>query len=277
MRVDFVAPALPYAERLGWKVLLLGPGSKLPFFSKEKGGSGVHDATSNPDQIRAWGRICPDGNIGIACGEASGIVAVDIDPRNGGEVSIRALAAKGNPFPKAPRQRTGNGGYHLLYRHQPGIGNSKGRLGPGIDVKSTGGYILVAPSWTRPSPDGPGGPYRWEASPFDVAVPRMPIWMTTMLCPPPRPTPAYLPDLNGGDVEPLARFVASSTKGQRNDRLHWAACRAGELAARGQVSPQSAGRRLVAAAAAAGYVGPEVARTIDSGFQDSGLRFEGRA
>jgi hypothetical protein len=46
------------------------------------------------------------------------------------------------------------------------------------------------------------------------------------------------------------------------------------MAARGQVSAQSAGHRLVAAAAAAGYVGAEVIRTIDSGFKASGLRFE---
>ncbi len=273
VKVDFVAGALPYAEQLGWKVLLLAPGSKLPFFSKEKGGNGVHDATSDPDQIRAWGKLCPDGNIGIACGEASGIVVVDVDPRNGGDVSIRALAAKGHPFPKAPRQRTGNGGYHLVYRHQAGIGNSKGRLGPGIDVKSTGGYIVAAPSWIRPSKDGPGGPYVWEVSPFDVPPPRMPIWMATILCPPPRPTPAFAPDVNGGDIEPLARFVAASTKGERNNRLHWAACRAGEMAARGQVSAQSAGSRLVAAAAAAGYIGAEVVRTIDSGFRQSGQTF----
>ena len=276
-KVDFVSGALPYAERLGWKVLLLGRGSKLPYLSKDQGGRGVHDATCNLEQIAEWGRLCPRGNIATACGEASGVVALDIDPRNGGDASIRALAAKGHPFPKGPRQRTGNGGWHLLYRYQLGIGGSTGKLGRGIDVKSTGGYILVAPSWTRKSDDGPGGPYVWEVSPFDVAVPRMPIWMTAILCPPPRPTPAYVPDITGGDVEPLARFVASSTQGSRNDRLHWAACRAGEMAARGQVSAQSAGRRLVNAAAAAGYVGAEVARTIDSGFKESGLRFEGRA
>lgn len=82
-----------------------------------------------------------------------------------------------------------------------------------------------------------------------------------------------MPDTASGDIEPLARFVASSNNGQRNVRLHWAACRAGEMAARGLVSAQSAGHRLVAAAAAAGYVGAEVARSIDSGFQESGLRF----
>jgi hypothetical protein len=57
-------------------------------------------------------------------------------------------------------------------------------------------------------------------------------------------------------------------------RLHWAASRAGEMSARRQVSAQSAGHRLVAAAAACGYVGPEVARTINSAFARSGLRFE---
>jgi hypothetical protein len=274
MRVDFLAGALPYAERLGWKVLILAPERKLPLFSKEKGGKGVHDATSNPVQISAWSKVCPNANIGIACGEASGIVVLDVDPRNGGDVSIRALAAKGHPFPTAPRQRTGNGGYHLLYRHQPGVGSSKGKLGPGIDVKSTGGYIVVAPSWTRASDDGPGGPYVWEVSPFDTPVPRMPIWLTAMLCPPPRPARAYVPDANGGDIEPLARFVASSAKGQRNMRLHWAACRAGEMAAKHQVCAQSAGHRLVAAAAACGYVGPEVSRTIDSAFKHSGMRFD---
>jgi hypothetical protein len=77
----------------------------------------------------------------------------------------------------------------------------------------------------------------------------------------------------GSGVEPLARFVASATKGERNTRLHWAACRAGEMAASGKVSAHSAGRRLLAAAAAAGYVGTEVVRTINSGFQESGLIF----
>jgi hypothetical protein len=102
----------------------------------------------------------------------------------------------------------------------------------------------------------------------------MPMWMAAMLNPPPRPSLAFAPDVTGGDVEALARFVASSTKGERNNRVYWAAARAGEMAARGQVSADSAGRRLLAAAAAAGYVGPEVVRTIDSGFRASGLRFE---
>jgi hypothetical protein len=270
MKVDFVAGALPYAERLGWKVLLLGSQRKLPFLPKWKGGKGVHDASSDPAQVRAWGQVCPDGNIGIACGEASDIVVLDVDPRNGGDASIRVLAAKGHAFPKGPRARTGNKGWHLLFQHQAGVGCSKGKLGPGIDVKSTGGYILVAPSWTRPSRDGPGGPYVWEVSPFDVAVPRMPIWLKAMLCPPPKPRSVFEPQQWGGDIEHLARFVAGSAQGERNNRLYWAACRTRELVAKRVISEASAVRRLIEAAAAAGLTGPDAPgalRTIMSGIR----------
>jgi Bifunctional DNA primase/polymerase, N-terminal len=273
MKVDFVAGALPYAEQLGWKVVLLGPQWKLPFVPKWKGGNGVHDASSDPDQIRAWGRDCPDGNIAIACGQASGILALDVDPRNGGDVSIRALAAKGCVFPKGPRAHTGNKGWHLLFQHRSGIAGSKGKIGPGIEVKSTGGYILVAPSWTRPSDDGPGGSYMWEVSPFDVPVPRMPLWLTTMLCPPPRPRPSFRPDARGGDIEHLARFVAGAPQGERNNRLYWASCRTRELVAKHMISEASAVRRLSEAAAAAGLTGadsPKALRTIMSGLRGAG-------
>jgi hypothetical protein len=270
MNVDFVAGALPYAKKLGWKVVLLQPRWKLPFISKEDGGNGVHDASSDPKQIRSWGRLCPNGNIGIACGEASGIVVLDVDPRNCGDATVRAHAAKGHIFPKGPRARTGNRGWHLLFKHQPGIGGSAGKLGLGVEVKSTGGYVLVAPSWTRKSNDGPGGLYTWEASPFDVPVPRMPLWLTAILNPPPRPAPALVRDANGGDLEPLARFVANSSEGERNNRLYWAACRARELVEHRAISEAAAIRRLSQAAAALGLPtrdGSEAMRTIMSGLK----------
>jgi hypothetical protein len=257
MKVDFTNGALPYAERLGWKVVLLGPGGKLPFIPKAEGGNGVHDASSDPEQIRAWGRLCPNGNIGIACGEASGIVVLDIDPRNDGDATIRAHAAKGHVFPKGPRARSGNEGWHLLFRHQSPIGGSAARLGPGIDVKSTGGYIVAAPSWIRASKDGRGGTYRWEITPFEVAPPPMPEWMRTLLCRAPLPRPRFMPDTRCGDIEPLARFVARSPQRERNNRLYWAACRARQLIAMRVISEASAVRRLTDAAAAVGLIGPD--------------------
>lgn len=268
----FVTAAPLYTD-LGWKVLPLGEGSKLPL----AGTRGVKDATLDVDLIRRWGQKHPRANVGIACGEASRIVVVDVDPRNAGDTSIRALAARGYSFPKGPRQRAGNGGWHLFFQHQPGIGGSKNKLGRGIDLKSTGGYVLVAPSRTDHRMLAQAGLMSGRSRRSTCLCRACRSGCRRCCAPAPRPKSAFTPDVNRGDIEPLARFVAASTKGERNSRLHWAACRAGEMAARCQVSAQSAGNRLVAAAAAAGYFGSEVVNTIDSGFQDSGLRYEGRS
>jgi len=157
---------------VGWKLLLLAPGSKVPYFSKDRGGNGVHDATSDVAKIREWGATCPNGNIGVACGDVSGISVVDVDPRNGGDASLVALAAEGRVLPPCPRQRTGNGGWHYLLRSDSRMGGSKGKLGPGIEIKSAGGYILAAPSWIRASKDGRGGTYGWEITPFEIGLPQ---------------------------------------------------------------------------------------------------------
>ena len=45
---------------------------------------GVNDATTDHEQIDKWWTEHPDANIGIATGQASGILVLDIDPRNGG-------------------------------------------------------------------------------------------------------------------------------------------------------------------------------------------------
>jgi hypothetical protein len=213
--------------------------------------------------------------VGIACGEPSGIIVLDVDPRHGGDASLAALAAKGRVLPPTPRARSGNGGLHYFFRwDNPGITNGSHRLGAGIDVKTTDGYVVGAGSWTAPSKAGPGGPYRWEASPLEVPAPRLPIWVTAMLCPPPRPAPQYTPV--GGDAAALARFVAASPEGERNRRLYWAACRVAEMAAARKCNTQSAGQQLLAAAVATRLTRDAAARTIASGFKKSGLTFAWR-
>ena len=269
MLVDFVAAALPLAEGLGWKVFPLARGGKEPAI---KGGHGCKDASSDPEVIRAQGRRYPHANVGIACGKPSGIIVIDNDPRNGGNATLAALAAKGRVLPPTPLARTGNGGRHHFFRwDNPRITNGAHRLGSGIDVKTTDGYVVGAGSWTASSKAGPGGLYQWAVSPFEVPVARLPIWVSAMLCPPPRPAPRYAPV--GGDAAALARFVAASPEGERNRRLHWAACRVGEMAAARKCNSQSAGQQLLAAAVATRLARDAAARTIDSGFKKSGLKF----
>ena len=77
--------ALWYSQVANWPVLPLHPGSKLPACAH-----GITEATTDEAQIRAWWRHHPDRNVGVACGAASGIVVVDIDPRNGGTESYEA-------------------------------------------------------------------------------------------------------------------------------------------------------------------------------------------
>lgn len=278
MRVDFQKAATAYVEKLGWAVFPLARGSKVPAVSKSDGGKGVKDATRYLDDIERWAKKYPDANIGIACGIPSGIMVIDVDPRNGGPESLAKLAARGQILTPCPRARTGNGGWHYIYRYQAGVINSKSKLGPGIDVKTTGGYIVGAPSWIGKSDSGAGGFYEWEISPFEVAVPRLPIWVSTQLTrrevgssPSSFSPPAYS-GAGGDPVAPLIQFVQRAGLGTRNDRLYWSACRAGELIRSHKVGESATVNRLFQAALACGLDGKESIKTINSALKMTGVR-----
>jgi hypothetical protein len=104
----------------------------------------------------------------------------------------------------------------------------------------------------------------------------MPIWVTAMLAPKPVLLRGTFERIAGpSDIEGLAAWVSRSVEHERNNRLHWAACRIGELAKKSnKVSARAAGNRLVVAAMRAGLPKIEAMKTIDSGYQKSGLRFQ---
>jgi hypothetical protein len=245
---------------LGFSVIPLRPLTKLPLIKAWQ-----RLASSDLDPITHWSRQWPDANIGIATGDASGVCVIDLDvkdDRNGIE-TIAKLAKAGKVLPPCPTVITPSGGRHLYFRMVPGLKNVVGvtgagrGLGLGIDFRAKGGFVVAPPSIL------PNGPYRWLVPPMTPNFPRLPDWALAMLRPPPpKPTPAYVPQAGGGDIEPLAKFVSVSPAGQRNDRLYWAACRARES----RVSEALAIHRLTAAAEACGLKGPEVLRTIKSAF-----------
>lgn len=113
---------------------------------------GFKDATSDPETLTSWSLQFPGCNWGIATGEVSGIVVIDIDPRNGG--SLESVIAIWPEALLAPRVKTGGGGWHLYCAWRPGIHSRKL---PGVDIKSDGGYV-VAEGSIHPS----GNPYVWE-------------------------------------------------------------------------------------------------------------------
>lgn len=280
MKISFSDAALAYAE-MGWSVFPLAAGTKIPAIpidkSKPPNTQGVHLATRDPEQIKIWDRKYPKSNIGLACGQASDVMVLDVDPRNGGGDTLAQMANKGRVLTPTPRARTGNGGWHYFYRYQAGLKNSKSKLGKGIDIKTTGGYVVIAPSEIAPSKDGPGGAYSWEVSPREAQIARLPVWITAALTPSPtRPqAPAGLeqmPPGPGGGLDSLISFVARSPHGQRNNCLMWAACRGGELILSRKASESETVARLYQAGRASGLDDAETKKTIMSAFRTVGVR-----
>ena len=134
--------------------------------------NGLYGASLDEDQIREWWSEHPRANVGIRTGEESGLVVLDIDPRNGGAESLEALESKHGSLPETVQVETGGGGQHYYFKHSGQ--NVKCRhdfLGKGIDLKADGGYI-VAPSSLHAS----GERYRWAEgkSPEDCELADLP-------------------------------------------------------------------------------------------------------
>jgi putative DNA primase/helicase len=172
--------------------------------------NGVKDATTSEETIRRWWRMWPDANIGIATGEPSGFDCLDVDPRAGGDVALTELIEKHGELPKTSTIRTGGGGYHLLFTHA-GIQfkNSASDIGEGLDVKTTGGYIVAAPSLHVS-----GKRYEWT----DMTAPApMPAWLLEELTKP-------KPKREGKAREKDGTFAVTIegppiTEGKRNKQL----------------------------------------------------------
>ena len=134
----FLEAALSYARR-AIPVFPCEPGGKRPLTH-----NGFWDATTDEPRLRTWWRRRPSANVGVPTGKESGLLVLDVDPREGGT-----------------RSRTGGGGTHVFFRYPAGeeVRNSAGWLGPGLDVRGEGGYVVVPPSRTRSA-------YEWiERSP----------------------------------------------------------------------------------------------------------------
>jgi len=127
---------------------------------------GAHDACADETAIREWWERWPTANIGMTLND---LVAVDVDPRNGGNVDLLP-----HKLPDTCHQRTGGGGDHFLFRTSNGTRYPKD-LKPGIDIKSgSGAYICV-----EPSIHASGERYVWidESEPWSQNPSEAPEWI----------------------------------------------------------------------------------------------------
>ncbi|MBC7932018.1 MAG: bifunctional DNA primase/polymerase [Rubrivivax sp.] len=184
-QAELLSAALGYAQR-GWSVLPLyavtvdgrctcrqgaacDSAGKHPRVAK-----GVRDATTGAAQIADWWQRHPDANIGLAMGAASGIVCLDVDPRNGGDASLAELTEQHGDLPDTAAVATGGGGFHLFFKHpQAQFKNSSSKIAPGLDVKTGGGYVVAAPSR-----HASGKTYVWQS---DAPPADLPPWLLDLL------------------------------------------------------------------------------------------------
>lgn len=135
-------------------------------------------------EILAWfnGQYA-DYGVGIITGQISGFFAVDIDqgPGKEGGQTIANLQLIHDDLPYTIEAQTGGGGRHVLLRH-PGPGRyvptAKNVLGPGVDVRGDGGFIVAAPSFHES-----GRKYLWaqHAHPRTTTIAEAPEWLLEMV------------------------------------------------------------------------------------------------
>jgi Bifunctional DNA primase/polymerase, N-terminal len=156
--------AISYAAA-GWKVFPLGRNkrpripSPHPKGYRCKGecglrGHGVHDATTNIATVCQWWASDYRG-AGIGAAIPSGMFVLDTDPRKPGYIAAAQLLARYGTLPATLMTLSGrlDGGVHYFYRAPAGelagrllVPGFEGIAEPGFDLKSAGGYVVMAPT-----------------------------------------------------------------------------------------------------------------------------------
>ncbi|MFC9685738.1 bifunctional DNA primase/polymerase [Streptomyces sp. NPDC056948] len=278
-----LASALTAAER-GWPVIPLHPYTKRPAGHPERDCPSTgrcadghrtpeQRATTDPALIHATWALRPY-NVGIATGPA-GLLVIDLDvckpeePKGApdGATSLAALCERtGHTVPDTYRVRTARGGEHLYFTAPTGVRlkNSANRLGPHIDTRAWGGYV-VAPGST--TPDG-----TYEVT-DDAPVAPLPAWLATLLTEPTKPTVVDLAPLRDGTraaraaLERECAVIAGAVEGGpngRNNTLHKSACKVARFVAWGDLPRDAAEQAIQAAGEASGLPPAECRTTIRS-------------
>ena len=230
---------------------------------------GLHDATTDPAVITRWWARWPQANVGIRTGKCSDLVVVDIDPAHGGMDALRALECELGPLPTTTTVTTGSGGLHLYFAHPDiEVRNSAGKLGPGIDVRGDGGYVIAPPSR-----HASGGTYEMHASQVLASFPDS---LRARLAP---IEPARRDGCYAGPEVPAeratswaesalhreARAVATAREGTRNDTLNRSAFALGQIVGGGYLPAERVESALVDAALHAGLTLGEARDTASRG------------
>ncbi len=206
----------------------------------------------------------------------SGFFAVDIDGREG-RATLAELVRKHGPLPKTIVCLTPHGEHYLFKAPGYPIPNTVGRLGPGIDIRGDGGYIVGPGSRTRE------GVYRFAAGhgPEDVEIAPGPPWLlarTGRKSVPGEQDPAAPANPVGLGMARARAYAEAAFQSererlrkaplhQRNNTLNICGFKLGRYVARGLLDNARVVAELTQIGEAIGLDDGEIARTIDSGLK----------
>ncbi len=225
------------------------------------GSRGVHDATTDALELAKLFAHPRAELVAIACGKPSGISVLDVDRQHDG---LDWYEANRHQMPTTWAWRTRSGGLHVAMRHRPELRTTPlGVIGTGVEIRATGAAAIYWPAagletlcsaeladwpdWLTPPPKAAPEPPEWRSD----NEPRPPVHVEAALA-------------------GLIRNVATAGQGERNARLHWSACRAAEMSARGEISRRNAEAVLIEAASRCGLDQREAAATIASAYRAGG-------
>jgi hypothetical protein len=236
--------ALAYVER-GWLVFPCrwdgGPRLRKTPLTR----NGFKDASREPKAARLWWARWPAALIGLPTGEASGVVALDIDVKRSEANGFDSLEDLGHILPETPMVHTESGGIHLHFRCPArNVRNSAGHIAPGLDVRANGGYVIV------PSLDSG---YSWDSVwNYDTVEPlAAPDWLWPP--PPSRPQVSTPPILRSAGLtrygeaalDAACNAILRAPAGQQEPTLNVECFSIGTLAGAGGVPAELALRALL--------------------------------
>ena len=131
-------------------------------------------ASSDPRRVREWWYQHEGRNPAVATG--NGLVVLDVDGKEGAE-TLRRLEEEHGTLPPTPCVLTGRG-KHFYFRWNSRLSNSTSRLGPKLDIRGDGGYVIGAGAR-----HASGREYDWKpgCSPKDLPMAELPSWIPALL------------------------------------------------------------------------------------------------
>jgi Bifunctional DNA primase/polymerase, N-terminal/Primase C terminal 2 (PriCT-2) len=191
---DALTAALRYAER-DWLVFPVPPGTKKSHTSAERGNGRRWGATRDPMEIEYYFKKWPKAGVGLPTGADNGFFVLEVDTFEAhgkdGLASLRALEAEHGRLPDTLMAMSPTGSIHryFAYPKTPGVDirNSASKLGPGIDVKGSGGMVVGVPTQTEK------GRYQWLN---DLPIAEAPDWLINLIDEGARPRRAANPQRN---------------------------------------------------------------------------------